>query len=420
MGSGHVNQGSLRAARSALLAGLLAARAAGAADVEVMHSWPPDGRPVQIAKQALSERGHIWKDFAVAPGGANGRAIGILQMRVQAGNSPAAALIRPPLARRFFDEGRLADLDSLARAEQWDARLPEQVREAVKYRGRYIAVPVTLHRSNWMWVNTRLLARAGVALPRGWDAFFDAAERLRQAGITPVAHGGQPWQNLSLFQNVALSVGGAEFYRSAFIRREPAALRAPVMLEALRVFRRIRQYTQRSLAERDWPEVTNSLVRSEAAFQFIGDWVKPQLMATRETAGFAYACAPMPGHAAFAYVIDSFSLFKSDDRRVQAGQQAFASMLLAPAVQMDFNAATGSRPTRRDVAFGAPDACAQSAAADLRSIQEAGSLVPSFTMTMPHEMEAALSKSIGAYWDDDRITPQMAAVAIAGILAPSR
>ena len=238
--------------------------------------------------------------------------------------------------------------------------------------------------------------------------------------MTPVAHGGQPWQNLSLFQNVALSVGGAAFYRSAFVRRERAALTGPVMLEALRVFRRIRPYTQRSLAEREWPDVTESLIRNDAAFQFIGDWVKPQLMAARDTRGFAYACAPMPGQPGFAYVIDSFSLFKSGDRSVVAGQQAFASVLLAAAVQAEFNAAKGSLPTRRDAALEAPDACAQAGAAHFHSCEQAGTLVPSFTMAMSHDVEAELSRSIGRYWDNERITPHMALDAIARILAPAR
>jgi ABC-type glycerol-3-phosphate transport system substrate-binding protein len=60
------------------------------------------------------------------------------------------------------------------------------VADVMKYKGNYVAAPVNVHRVNWMWANSDVLKKAGVAaMPKTWDEFFAAADKLKKAGLIP-------------------------------------------------------------------------------------------------------------------------------------------------------------------------------------------------------------------------------------------
>ncbi len=245
---------------------LAAAAPARAGEVEVLHWWTSGGeaRAAQALKASLQAKGHQWKDFAVAGGGGDA-AMTVLKSRVVAGNAPAAAQIKGPALQEWAAEGVLATIDDVAKADHWDEVLPKVVSDIMKYKGRYVAVPVNVHRVNWLWANAAAFKKAGVAVPTTWDEFFAAAEALKKAGITPVAHGGQNWQDLTTFEAVALGVGGVDFYRKALVQLDPATLKSPTMEKVLATFRRIKPYTDRNAAGRDWNLATAMVIRGEAA-----------------------------------------------------------------------------------------------------------------------------------------------------------
>jgi glucose/mannose transport system substrate-binding protein len=110
---------------------------------------------------------------------------------VVSGNAPAAAQIKGPSIQEWGAEGVLANLDDVAKANNWDALLPKVVSDVMKYKGNYVAVPVNVHRVNWLWANPEALKKANAKMPTNWDEFFVTAEALKKAGIIPVAHGGQ-------------------------------------------------------------------------------------------------------------------------------------------------------------------------------------------------------------------------------------
>ena len=194
---------------AAAVAVAVAGSAAVAGEVEVLHWWTSGGEAKSVAelKKIMESKGHTWKDFAVAGGGGD-NAMTVLKSRVVSGNPPAAAQIKGPAIQEWASEGVLANLDATAKAEKWDSLLPPVVAHAMKYRGNYVAVPVDVHRVNWLWANRAVLKKAGVvSVPKTWDAFFAAADKIRQAGFIPVAHGGQNWQDFTTFESVVLGVG---------------------------------------------------------------------------------------------------------------------------------------------------------------------------------------------------------------------
>ncbi|SDD02777.1 carbohydrate ABC transporter substrate-binding protein, CUT1 family [Massilia sp. PDC64] len=382
------------------------ATAVHAGELEVLHFWDvgDDARAVNVLKSTLRRQGHTWKDFAVAADG-DGVPLFLLRSRVRSGNPPAAAQVKAPVIEQWAREGALANLDATARAGDWDAVLPRVVGDAMKYQGSYVAVPANIHRINWLWINTRILKRANAQVPATWDEFFATADAMKRAGYIAVTHGGQPWQDFLLFENVALGVGGIDFYRKAFVALDPETLASPLMEQVLKTFRRIKPYTDVAAMGRDWNVAASRLANGEAGMHFMGDWAKPIFQAAQRDGRLEFACVPAPGPTkAFAYTIDSFALFKvSSPARIKA-QQDFAADLLSPGVQEEFNLVKGSIPVRQGVDLARFDRCAKQSAAAFDAATHGGTLVPSIAMAVPPAVEDAMREAVSAYWHDDRIT----------------
>ena len=77
--------------------------------------------------------------------------------------------------------------------------------------------------------------------PTTWPEFFALADKFRAAGITPVAHGGQPWQDMTIWETVVLSQG-PDFYRKALIDLDQKTLTSPQMVQVFEIVRKIQGY----------------------------------------------------------------------------------------------------------------------------------------------------------------------------------
>ena len=282
----------------ATAASLCLATAAQAGEVEVLHYWTSGGEAKAAAalKSTMQAKGHVWKDFAVAGGGGDA-AMTVLKSRAVSGNAPAAAQIKGPSIQEWAREGMLANIDDVAKAEKWDDLLPKPVSDVMKYKGNYVAVPVNVHRVNWLWANPEALKKAGAKMPTTWDEFFVTAEALKKAGLIPVAHGGQAWQDFTTFESVALGVGGAEFYKKAFVHLDASALSGDTMEKVLTTFKKIKDYTDKNANGRDWNLATAMVIKGEAGMQLMGDWAKGEFLAAGKVPGKDFVCAPAPGTA---------------------------------------------------------------------------------------------------------------------------
>ncbi|MEQ9040420.1 MAG: ABC transporter substrate-binding protein [Silicimonas sp.] len=357
--------------------------------VEVLHWWTSGGeaKAVGTLKSAFESQGGTWIDSPIAGGGGDA-AMTALRARVMAGNPPTAVQLKGPGIQEWAEQGALNDVQAVATEEGWDEVLPPALADIMKYEGNYVAAPVNIHRVDWMWANPELLAQVGIEeMPTTWDEFNAAADELQSAGITPLAHGGQPWQDATLFEIVVLGVGGADFYRRALVDLDPDALTSDTMIASFDQLRKLRGYVDPNFPGRDWNLATAMVMRGEAAFQIMGDWAKGEFLAAGKVPGEDFVCAPTPGNG---YVLnsDSFTFFKvSGDENIM-GQQVLASLIMSPEFQETFNLAKGSIPARTDVPLDAFDICAKRSHEDLLAAIENDTLVPS----MAHEM--AIPRSV--------------------------
>ena len=365
-------------------------------EVEVLHYWTSGGEAKSVAelKRLLQAEGFGWKDFAVA-GGAGENAATVLKTRALSGNPPSAAQIKGPAIQEWGDTGTLGNVDDVANAADWDGLLPKVVSDIMKYDGHYVAVPVNVHRVNWLWANKAIFDEVGVKAPTTWDEFFNAAEKIQQAGYLPVAHGGQAWQDATVFEAIVLAVGGADFYNKAFVQLDADALGGATMQKAFDVFRKYQSFVDPNAAGRDWNLATAMVIEGKAAMQIMGDWAKGEFSAAGKAPGADYECVAVPGTASdYTFNIDSFILFEQSDADNRKAQNAFARLIMEPEFQEVFNLNKGSIPVRPGVPLDSFDSCATLSVNDFATTAKTGALVPS----MAHGMSTFPSPQ-GAIYD---------------------
>ena len=364
--------------------------------VEVLHWWTSGGEAaaVEVLKQMLEAEGHTWVDFAVAGGGGDA-AMTALRARAVAGNPPTAAQVKGPQIQDWAAEGFLTNLDSVAAEEGWNDIIPAVVADVYKYQGHWVAVPVNVHRINWMWVNPDVFKAAGVDVPTTWDEFESAANAIRAAGYVPVAWGGQDWQEATVFETIVLGMGGTDFYRQTMVDGDQAALASDKMVDILKTLRMVQSFADPGAPGRDWNLATAMVINGEAAMQFMGDWAKGEFTNAGQEPGVDYLAVPAPETGSgFIFNIDSFIMFQVDDPADQAAQRAMARLILSKQFQETFNIYKGSIPVRTDMTEDPFDLPARDSMEAFAAADRSGNLVPS----MAHEM--ATSRAIrGAMLD---------------------
>ena len=397
----------------ALLIALLGTPAT-ASDIEVLHWWTAGGeaRAADVLRQRWQALGHHWVDAAIVGGGGNSAML-VLRSRALNHNPPQAAHLKGVELHEWAKRGFLRHLDDVARRGQWQLRLYPFISSTLNHQGHFVAVPVGLHRVNWLWINQALFQRLKLSPPRNWEEMMQVARRFKQAGITPLAMGDDPWQLAILFEAIALGEGGSDFFRRAFVNLEPEALAGAQMQQVLRRFHSLRPFLPANHIGLKWNQASQMLVNGQAAMQLMGDWVKGELT---EPGSIAIRCLPAPGTAGkFSYNLDSLALFQQQDAEHDQAQQQFAELLMSADFQQQFNRVKGSIPPLADADLSQFDSCGQESAKALQHATQHGDLVPSMAegMAIPSNVQQAIFDLLASYFSD----PQGDAVATARQLA---
>lgn len=361
-----------------LCAGLSAAQAQQSS-VEVLHFWTSGGEAaaLNVLKGQLDKQGIKWNDMPVAGGGGE-QAMTAVRARVTSGNPPTAVLLMGFDLTDWANQKVLADLNPLAQKEGWDKVVPDAVKRFTKFDGKWISAPLAIHSINWVWANKEVLAKSGVAAePKTWDEFIAAAEKVQKAGYVGLAHGGQAWQEATMFDSVVLATGGADFYRKAFIELDTKALGSPTMAKVFERMGQLRRLVDKDFSGRDWNVASGMVIGGKAGFQIMGDWAKGEFTNAKKQPGADYLCFPVPGtQGSVSFLSNQFAMFKVGGDKADA-QMKMASASLDPGVQSAFNVLKGSVPARTDVSDAAFDACGKRAMKELAEASRKNTLVGS-------------------------------------------
>jgi glucose/mannose transport system substrate-binding protein len=383
-----------------LMAGIGLVGGAQAQKAEVIHWWTSGGESaaIKVFAEAYNKAGGTWVDSAVA-GGDAARASAL--SRIAGGNPPTAAQFN--ISKQYFDAieaGLLNNIDAVAAKEGWEKMLPAPLLKLVKVKGHYYAVPVSIYNPVWFWYSKTALAKAGATEPKTIDEFFVALDKLKAAGLVPLALGGQSWQEALTFDAMLLHTGGKDLYLKFNEGRDPAVIASPAFRKVLTDFKRLKAYIDPGSPNRNWNDSTAMVITGKAGFQIMGDWAKGEFVAAKQTAGKDFGCfAGFGPNAPYMIGGDVFVFPKTRDATAIAAQLKLATVMTSPAAQVAFNNLKGSIPMRTDVDVSGLDTCAQAGVAALKNPAR---LVPSSEALMDPDMNGRVGDIISKFWNTNQ------------------
>ncbi|MBB2929317.1 ABC transporter substrate-binding protein [Paraburkholderia silvatlantica] len=381
------------------LAGALAAHAAEPLKANVIHWWTSGGESAAIKQFALAydQAGGKWVDNAIA-GADQARATAI--NRIVGGEPPTAAQFNT--SKQFhdlIDQGLLNNVDAVATKENWGAIFPESIVNAIRINGHYYATPVNIHMQDWFFYSKPAFAKAGIkSEPQNFDELFGDLDKLKAAGLIPLALGGQAWQEKITFDAIFADMD-RDLYMKVYRDRDANAVKTPAFRNVLTTFKRLHNYVDPGSPGRNWNDATALVISGKAGMQIMGDWAKGEFSAANQVAGKDFGCFPGFKNSPYMIAGDVFVFPKTDNPEQVKAQQLLATVMTSPAAQVAFNQKKGSIPIRPDVDTSGFDICAKEGMAIMK---DKSRQLPNPEMLIPPDVQGALQDVITNFWNKNQ------------------
>lgn len=385
---------------------ICAAGATHAADLEVTHWWTSGGEAAAVAElaKAFNATGHNWVDAAIAGGGGTARPIVISRI---IGGDPMGAFQfnHGRQAEELIEAGLLRDMTEVAEREGWrDIVNPPSLLDACTVDGKIYCAPVNIHSWQWLWLSNMAFEKAGLPVPANWEEYAAAAPKLREAGIQPLALGGQPWQSSGLFNVLLATIAGPEVLLQVYGDGDVDVAGGPEITAVFEAAAEAREMAQGSNVQ-DWNQATNLVITDQAGGQVMGDWAQGEFAVAEKVAGEDYTCLPGLGvRSVISTGGDAFYFPLVDNADIAAAQEELAANLLRPETQVAFNLKKGSLPIRGDVDLAAANDCMKKGL----EILAAGNTLPDTNMLNTEDTSTQLNDLFVQFFEDTSITPEAA------------
>src|SRR5499427_3390850 len=404
------------AVASALVGSLSCAQQGVAQDADVMHWWTSGGesRAIAVFAKEYNKRGGTWVDDAsVGPQAEHAAALN----RIAGGNPPTAMQWNIGVAiRQLAEQGILTSLDEQAKKGNWLANLPPLLVKNMTYDGHVIAVPVNIHGANYQFYSTRVFNDLKMQPPKTWDEFLAAAQKIKTAGIIPIAFGANAQQLDWLFEAILAGAGGKDLYRKVFVDHDSKAAASEGVQHVFDIMARVRPYVDAGSPNRKWNDSLALVETDKAALMVLGDWAKGDFAAANKVVGKDFGCQMAPGNQeAYVMTVDVFAFPVNNKPDQKVAQDKLAMLMMDPEVQVEFNKFKGSIPSRLDAETGELDACAQ-LGKKVMAGGEANQL-PNFALAFSADTQGQIEDLLGNYWSKPSMTPADAAKQLSSIIA---
>ena len=327
-----VSRRSLLAGSAAILAAPRLARAeAVKPKVTVISQWSTgsDGAAITALGKRFEEQGGIWQHSPVP--GFTTEMMNKLRAQIMAGDPPAASQLKGPEIAAWSKIAPMVDLDALVQAAGYEAVVPAELAKLSKPYGHWIALPMQAYRINTLFISKKAADRVGVTkLPTTWAEFNALAEKMKAAGITPVANGGMSWDD-GMKWEIALCGISPDAYRKAVMELDDKTLKGPEVLAAFRQFRKLADWSDPGVAGQHYSTFIARYMKGDMGMLLMGGWAQGVF----KHAGFQlsdYMIGPAPqddGKMAFDLNADEFIFWQKKQPEYQAGQKLLAKIVMA-------------------------------------------------------------------------------------------
>jgi glucose/mannose transport system substrate-binding protein len=341
----------------AMVSALGPVHAAGNKQLEVFSWWTSGGEAM-----ALESLFNVYKYKypgvellnAAVTGGGGSAARPVLQTRLAAGHPPDTWQVHPghELFGQYVQAGYCVPVTVLYRSEGWDRIVPQGLLDQVSKGGDVYAVLVGVHRGNVLWYNKKVLEKHKIKVgdTLSFEQFFSAAQKLKAAGLVPLAMGDAGlWATAELFENTLLGVLGPQGWQELF--GGEMMFDDPRVKQAARLYGRMLDYQNVDHSALSWDQAVRAVIQGKAVFTAMGDWTYGELAKAGLKENQDFGWVSFPGtEGAFLVVADGFTLAKGAPHLTEA--VAWLEMVGSKEAQETFNALKGSIPVRADVDKG--------------------------------------------------------------------
>ena len=286
---------------------------------------------------------------AVAGGGTHAQPV--LQARLAGGNPPDSWQIHPgwELLSEYVQANYCEPITDLYKSEGWDNVVPKDLIDMLTKNGQTYAVLVGVHRGNDLWYNKKVLEKNGIKVgdKMTFAEFFAAAEKLKAAGVTPLAVGDSGiWATAQLFENTLLGTVGPQGWTDLFTGK--MAWDHPKVKRAAEIYGKMLAYQNADHSALTWYQAVKAVMEGKCAFTSMGDWAYGEFAKAKMKDNEDFGWVSHPGtDGGFIIVADGFTLAKGAPHRQEA--ITWLKVCGSRDAQEAFNPLKGSIPSRTDI-----------------------------------------------------------------------
>jgi glucose/mannose transport system substrate-binding protein len=387
--------------------------------VTLLHSWES---PSELA--ALNALGDLFRrlnpdiPLKVSYSGSHGGGAGLFSMvgTAAAARSPYDAVLvnlGAPL-RPYFGAGLLSPVDEVWKAEGLERVIPPLMQAMSKINGHYYALPIGVHRNNLIWYDKRILDKHGIDARTltTWDAFFEAAEKLKGGGLSHPLQLGVSWTLSVSFESIMAAEGAATY--EEWINGKITSPDDRRLVDAFGVLKRYLSYVAPEHATTTWDAAIQRVIRGEAAFCIMGDWASGEFRLAKLTYGKDYGAMPVPGtQGMYGADVDAFI------QSAGTVNPSYSYQLMRVAASRDgqdaFNSSKGSISPRTDTDLRRYDPYQRSAISDFKSAKV---IYPNIVGATHDAFKLGLDNVMSGF--DADLDVRKAAAAVAALAARSQ
>ena len=390
----------------ALMQAPLSSQAAGEKKLEVFSWWTSGGEAAALdALFSAYKKQNPGVEIinATVAGGGGSAARPVLQTRLAGGNPPDTWQSHPgyELLGQYVEPGYCEEITELYKSDGWDKAFPKGLVDLMTKDGKVYAVLASVHRGNCLWFNKKLLEKNGVTIGDkiGFDEFFAACAKLKQAGIPALGVGDSGiWTSAQLFENTLLGVVGPQGWSDLFSGK--MKWDDPQVKKAMDYFAKMQDYLNPDHSALSWDQAIGALMEGKVAFSSMGDWAQGEFVKANKKANEDYGWVSHPGtDGSFIVVADGFTLAKGAPHK--EATLAWLKSIGSKEAQEAFNPLKGSIPARTDVDKSKFDAYHQWSMNSFAS----GKLLPSCVHgeAAPAAFQQALNDAVTAFIVDKNV-----------------
>ncbi len=324
----------------------------GEGTVEIFSWWTGAGEEDGLlALIDLFEQEHpdITVDNAAVAGGAGTNAKAVLATRMQGDDPPSTFQVHggAELNEGWVAADKMEPLNDFYEEQGWMDKFPQDLIDMVSKDGNIYSVPVNIHRGNVIFYNKQVFEDNGLEVPTTYDEFIAVADKLQDAGVTPLALGDkEAWTATQIFENILLGELGPDDYKSLWAG--DIAFDDDRVVAAAEKFKTVLGYVNEDHASRNWQDAAQLVGDGEAAMINMGDWAKGYFsndLDLETNKDFGYFAFPETD-GDFMVITDTFGLPKGVENPDEVKE--FLSVLGSVEGQDAFNPLKGSIPARVD------------------------------------------------------------------------